>query len=481
MKYRLEPWIFYLFFGALVLSAQPEKTDRALTVNDLELLLEFRVPPDRILSLVRERCLAFSPLEGDTLSRLAKSGAGTPLQGELVDFRCTPPPEVPPPPPPPTQAVCPVEYTTKLTTRGCLPFRKAAGYDQPTPSGQCTLDLFVDGTIDILIRGRLVLYEVAQGAPPVDVRSACTQPAPAYAFNPSIGTELRPRGKVEAIEQPTASNQFTYRLRISDTPNGASAYRVIVAWANGKLPQEPPPLPPGITPATEKNPKDGLEYQLIPAGTFRMGCSPADVQCGADEKPDHQVEISTPFWLSRTETTVAAYSRFAAQNGRNVPPQGAANLNDSAVASLPVVNVTWNDASDYCLWAGGRLPTEAEWEYAARAGEFRAQPANLNSMVWYGLNSENRLQRVGTKTENAFGLHDMLGNALEWLQDWYASDGYARSVPKDPIGAASGTERVTRGASYSMRRPESFRFSARDKNRPGAFYPNLGFRCVWKK
>jgi len=232
--------------------------------------------------------------------------------------------------------------------------------------------------------------------------------------------------------------------------------------------------PPGTA---RENPKDGLKYVWIPPGTFMMGCSPGDDLCGTDEKPVHQVTITKGFWLGQTEVPVGAYKRFVTATGRQMPPEptsGGRALNPGwGGAAMPIVDVTWDEAASYCTWAGGRLPTEAEWEYAARAGSTAARYGDLDEIAWYTDNSGrarldgmklakenaansymarqdengNNMHDVGLKSPNAFGLYDILGNVWEFVNDWYEK--YQPNPVQDPMGPASGTYRDRRGGMWS--------------------------------
>ena len=177
---------------------------------------------------------------------------------------------------------------------------------------------------------------------------------------------------------------------------------------------------------SRRNPKDGLQYVLIPAGTFEMGCVPGDGDCGSDEKPRHTVRIGRDFWLGKTEVTLRAYQR-----------KGAGGQGSSW--SHPVTSVNWDEAKAFCEWSGGRLPTEAEWEYAARGGQGKRKYPWGDTISW----SQARY-RAGTATRtgwfapNGFGLHDMAGNVWEWTGDWYDAGYYALSPESDPTGPATG-------------------------------------------
>ena len=229
---------------------------------------------------------------------------------------------------------------------------------------------------------------------------------------------------------------------------------------------------PGMTIA---NDKDGLKYVWIPPGTFKMGCSRGDSQCKDIEKPAHRVAISKGFWMAQTEVTVGAYKRFAAA-GRQMPSAPSFNSgwgNDA----MPIVEVNWDDATAYCTWAGGRLPTEAEWEYAARAGSTEARYGPLDEVAWYKQNSGGQAHVVAQKRANTFGLFDMLGNVREWVSDWYGEDYYQGRPASDPQGPGSGLNRVVRGGSWGYL-SRYVRASNRYGNNPGFRNDAVGFRCV---
>jgi formylglycine-generating enzyme required for sulfatase activity len=211
-----------------------------------------------------------------------------------------------------------------------------------------------------------------------------------------------------------------------------------------------------------------------------MGCSPSDTECKDDEKPAHQVTITNGFWLGQTEVTVGAYKRFAAATGRQMPPEPVhegrpLNLgwgNDA----MPIVEVTWDDAQAYCGWAGGMLPTEAEWEYAARAGSSKALHGPIDRVAWDNVNSGVKQHEVARNRANAFGLYDMSANVWEWVDDWYYHYYYDLSAPiQDPTGPAGGEQRVLRGGALGT--PSNLRVSSRYSYPPGSTNYDISFRC----
>jgi formylglycine-generating enzyme required for sulfatase activity len=222
------------------------------------------------------------------------------------------------------------------------------------------------------------------------------------------------------------------------------------------------------------NPKDGLKYVWIAPGTFKMGCSPGDDACNDNEKPAHQVTLTKGFWLGQTEVTVGAYKRYVAASGRTMP--APAWRTPAADEAMPVVNVSWDDATAFCDWAGGRLPTEAEWEYAARAGTAEARYGHIDEIAWHSLISDGKVHEVAQKVPNAWNLYDTLGNVWEWVSDWYDESYYRSSPSQDPAGPASGEKRAVRGGSW-FQDPTALRESFRGASEPGKASDNTGFRC----
>lgn len=217
-----------------------------------------------------------------------------------------------------------------------------------------------------------------------------------------------------------------------------------------------------------------LEFVLIRPGSFMMGCSPRDPECYSEEKPSHQVEISLPFELGKFQITQSQYESVMGNNPSYF--QGP---------NHPVDGVSWDDAQKFCDNLNARndgyryrLATEAEWEYAARAGDTSPRYGLLNEVAWYHDNSEGSTHPVGLKKPNAFGLYDTLGNVWEWVQDRYAADYYSHSPGRDPQGPSSGEFRVARGGSWRGVARGLARVSSRYVLRAGVRSIVVGFRCA---
>ena len=236
-----------------------------------------------------------------------------------------------------------------------------------------------------------------------------------------------------------------------------------------------PPLAPSVGTVWE-NSKDGLKYSWIPPGTFMMGCWPGDTECADDEKPAHRVTLSKGFWVGQTPVTVSAFRRYARATGKAMPTPPDFNAGWTN-QEMPIVNVTWNDAVAFCGWAGGRLPTEAEWEYAARAGSTESRYGPIDDVAWYASNSGNKTHDVAKKRPNAFNLCDMLGNEWEWVSDWYLGNYYAVSPERDPRGPETALLRVMRGGSWGDE-PLALRVSNRTGREPGYGDSGFALRCV---
>ena len=196
--------------------------------------------------------------------------------------------------------------------------------------------------------------------------------------------------------------------------------------------------------------KDGKEMALIPPGSFEMGDH--FNEGSGSERPVHTVTLDA-FYMDVHEVTVGQFREFANQSGYEYGGNWDSVARYSPGDEYPMVNVSWNDATAYAKWAGKRLPTEAEWEYAARGGligkrypwgdELSHDDANYSGTG--GKDKWGRCSPVGSFEANGYGLYDMAGNVQEWCQDWYGENYYSSSPAKNPPGPGSGSSRVLRG------------------------------------
>ncbi len=332
-------------------------------------------------------------------------------------------------------------------------------------------------------------------------------------------------GKMSAKGKPTAlarAKMYYERYLSLHTKRDMGRYKASAALVevNEELERlsgaAPSPKSPSVTP-TPKSPTSKLltlnlpkgvtmKLVLIPAGEFMMGSPKSQEGRRAHEGPLHKVTIRKPFYMGITEVTVAQFGAFVGATGyktqaekkgwvgvlrkgtrKKVRGVSWRKCSFDQTPAHPVVCVSWNDAVAFCRWLGkrtgqnSRLPTEAEWEYACRAGTktrfyFGDDDKQLPDYAWYKVNSGHKTHPAGQKKPNAWGLYDMHGNVWEMCADWYA-DSYANATAVDPQGPASGSNRVLRGGSW-----HDGLGSCRSANRvgfaPGLCSPNHGFRVV---
>ena len=182
----------------------------------------------------------------------------------------------------------------------------------------------------------------------------------------------------------------------------------------------------------------GIEMLLVPPGKFIMGASPGDTEATDEEKPAHEVTLTKPFYLGRTEITQAQWSKVTGEEAGHFKLSG----------EHPVESVTFEKVNNFLKRAGNGLvlPTEAQWEYACRAGTKAATYGDLDSIAWYSKNSQNTTHAVAQTLANALGFYDMLGNVSEWCLDWY--EPYTAANQIDPSGPVNGTNRVLCGGRW---------------------------------
>jgi len=245
-------------------------------------------------------------------------------------------------------------------------------------------------------------------------------------------------------------------------------------------------------PPTEVIGKDGAPMVLVPEGPFPMGVPPGDRDGGRDEYPRHEVHLDA-YYLDKFEVTNGRYLEFVRATGHRTPQNEKdasrnlwhGGLMPESVTDRPVINVDWHDAEAYCHWAGKRLPTEAEWEKAARGtddrrfpcGNVEPTPKHLNySQRWIG---EKTLMPVGSYEagKSPFGAYDMAGNVWEWVADWYDPLYYEKSPARNPKGPDTGTQKVLRSSGWEVETPLVRSFT-RVNSDPLNRNASTGLRCA---
>ena len=242
---------------------------------------------------------------------------------------------------------------------------------------------------------------------------------------------------------------------------------------------EPPPMTNTPELQTRISDKDGMEQVYIPSGEFLMGSTDSDSEAEPWEKPQHKVYLDG-YWMDKTEVTNAMYQKC--MDGRSCEKPSCDYYSDSQKSNHPVVCVNWNQAQAYCKWAGGRLPSEAQWEKAARGTDGRKYPWGDQSPTCSLANIDGcggDTKVVGSFADGAspYGIMDMSGNVWEWVNDRYGENYYQSSPQKNPTGPDSGTDRVLRGGSWGSE-SRYLRAAYRFRDSPNNWYYYHGFRCV---
>ncbi len=239
--------------------------------------------------------------------------------------------------------------------------------------------------------------------------------------------------------------------------------------------------------------KDTAPMVLVPEGVFPMGVPSGARDGGVDERPNHDVFLDT-FYIDKYEVTNGRYLQFVTETGHRTPQHPTdpskglwqGNIMPESIVDLPVINVDWYDADAYCKWAEKRLPTEAEWEKAAKGpNDWRfpwgdVEPTdkhlNYNQVTWRG---ETTLVPVGIYEagKSPYGAYDMAGNVWEWVADWYDSQYYSKSPDRNPKGPQAGGYKVLRSSGWQGETPQA-RIFTRIMSKPLDRNHSTGFRCA---
>lgn len=232
----------------------------------------------------------------------------------------------------------------------------------------------------------------------------------------------------------------------------------------------------------------GIEFVQLDPGEFKMGCSPGDSACKDDERPAHLVKLTKVFQIAKYEVTSEQW-RAVMKSGPSgiLVSSGSSGTKviDSGSPQMPLMGVSWDDAQTFIARLNAnddgykyRLPTEAEWEYAARAGTTGPYYAESTDVGWFSENSSSQPHATGQKKPNAWGLYDMLGNVPEFVQDWYDATYYSTSPATDPPGPSSGQTIITRGGNFFFSTRDARVSARRGSDKRDSPSPINGFRVV---
>jgi formylglycine-generating enzyme required for sulfatase activity/serine/threonine protein kinase len=339
---------------------------------------------------------------------------------------------------------------------------------------------------EILVDGNRITFTWPSGGKPVEIRAVPGQHRVEVSkegfkrFGQDVTIKADGLEEVTVRLEPLVVNRL--EPKSADTPTSNKDVNEIHRLAN-----------PDIIVAKEIFNSIGMKFVLVPAGEFWMGSPDSDQGAEADEKPQHKVQITRPFYLGVSEVTKGQYRAVTGES-----PSYFRGSDD-----LPVEMISWKDATAFCdklsereglkpyyrsragtgsVGASYRLPTEAEWEYACRAGstakfDFGDDEASLGECAWFAGNSDNKTHPVGQKRQNAFGLYDMHGNVWEWCSDWYEADYYKKTSGADPLNLSQPAVRVIRGGGWSDD-PRDCRSTNRSGVAPEVWDFNLGFRLA---
>lgn len=310
----------------------------------------------------------------------------------------------------------------------------------------------------------------------MDIFTRASKPAENAAISSSISTkepiptEISAATEIPAVKYPISETEVMQITATPEIPSSSTTWELIPTTISTL----------GIG-STMNSEADGMTMVYIPAGEFLMGSKEGDADADDDEFPQHTVYL-TAYWIDRMEVTNAQYQKCVSENACDEPGD-TAYFNDSNYRDHPVVHIDWYDAQAYCGWAGRRLPTEAQWEKAARGTDGRTYPwgegMNCNLANYGGCDEVPKTSPAGHYPEGAslYKVLDMAGNVWEWAADRYDSSYYGRSPTENPTGPKDGFHRVLRGGSW-LNDVRLARSAYRLNGNPDAMFNDIGFRCA---